>query len=293
MHILTKVLVVFAAVLSIFLTALTISYAANADRITQSIYGEIATRTAAQASLGAQSADFGTEKVRLAQQIQEQNNKWAQLDAESGTLRQENSRLLSEKAKAENDRDANTGKVAEHIELAKTQQALISSYRQEVTELRKNELDYRSQALALEARLSDLESQREVLEGSVRALQEQLTEAKLVQEGQGSIRTGATGRPNEPFTSTGPLIQARIESVSKDPTSNTMLAKINVGSNDQIRENMKMFIVRDGNFIANLVIVKTDLRWSVGRIDAFTTIKDKDGKAVQVRDGDVVWSKLQ
>lgn len=292
MHILTKVLVVFAAVLSIFLTALTISYSANADRITQSIAGEIATRTAAQASLAAQSADFGTEKVNRAQQIQELNNKWAQLNAETGTLRQENSRLLSEKAKAEGDRDSITGRISELGELAKTQQALISSYREEVTQLRKNELDYRSQALALEARLSDLESQREVLEGSVRALQEQLSEAKLAQEGP--IRTGGgTGRPDAPFVHLGALIQARVESVSKDPTSNTMLAKINVGSNDQIRENMKMFIVRDGNFVANLVVVKTDLRWAVGRIDAFSTIKDKDGRPVQVREGDVVWSKLQ
>jgi hypothetical protein len=289
-HILTKVLVVFAAVLSIFLTALTISYSANADRITQSISGEIANRTAAQASLAAQSADFGSEKVRLQQEKQELQNKIAQANATTSQLQSENSRLVSEKAKAENDRDANTGKVAEHIELARTQQALISSYREEVTQLRKNELDYRSQALALEARLSDLESQREVLEGSVRALQEQLTEAKLAIEG--GARPGSTGRAGEPFAFIGPLIQSKVESVSKDPSSNTLLAKINVGSNDQIRENMKMFIVRDGTFIGNLVIVKTDLRWSVGRIDTLN-IKDAAGKPVQVREGDVVWSKLQ
>lgn len=290
MHILTKVLVVFAAVLSIFLTALTVSYSVNADRITKSIYVEIDKRMASEASLAAQSADFGTEKVRLQQEKQELENQLAASKTMVAQLQSERSNLTTEKAKAEDERRGITGKISELGELAKTQAALIASYRQEVTELRKNELDYRSQALALEARLSDLESQREVLEGTVRALQEQLTEAKLAQEG--AVKGGTTGRAGEPFTYTGPLIQARVESVSQDPTSKAMLAKINVGTNDQIRENMKLVLVRDGNFIGNLVVVKADMRWSVGRIDT-VGVKDDKGKPIQVREGDVVFSKLQ
>lgn len=291
MHILTKVLVVFAAVLSIFLTALTVSYSVNADRITKSIYVEIDKRMASETSLAAQSADFGTEKVRLQQEKQELTNTLTATRTTVAQLQSENSRVTTEKAKAEDGRRAISGQISELGELAKTQAALIAVYQKEVTELRKNELDYRSQALALEARLSDLESQREVLEGTVRALQEQLTEAKLAQEG--AVKGGSTGRASEPFMFTGALIQARVESISQDPTSKAMLAKINVGTNDGIRENMKLFLVRDSTFIGNLVVVKTDMRWSVGRIDTFNTIKDKDGKPVQVREGDVVFSKLQ
>lgn len=287
MHILTKFLVVFAAVLSVFLAALTIAYSANAERITQSLSGEQSLRAQATAALAAQTAQSQSETTRLNSQIQQLARDMAERAKEVNQYQTENARLLADKNKAEASRMAIEGKIAELGELAKTQASLITSYREEVTGLRKNELDYRSQMLGLEQRMSDLESQREVLEGTVRALQEQLAEAKTAQEtalkGGG---TGKAGKASEPFMFTGPLIQARVESVSKDTASGAMLAKISVGSNDQIRENMKMLVIRNGQFIANLVIVQTDLKWSIGRVETL-------GREVEVKEGDLVWSRAQ
>jgi TolA-binding protein len=285
-HILTKFLMVFAAVLSIFLAALTIAYSANAERITQSLAGAQAGKIGADTALSAQSALHQSETARLNDQIQQLARDMADRAKEVNQYQTDNARLMADKNKAEASRLAIEGKIAELGELARTQAALITSYREEVTGLRQNELDYRTQMLGLEQRMSDLESQREVLEGTVRALQEQLAEAKTAQETALKGGTARSGRTGEPFTFTGPLIQARIETVSKDAASGATLAKISVGSNDQIRENMKMLVIRDGQFIANLVIVQTDLRWSVGRVETL-------GRTVEVKEGDLVWSRAQ
>jgi len=292
-HILTKVLVVFAAVLSIFLAALTIAYSANADRISQSLAGEQALREQARAALDTQVAQAKTQQVESKTQIDKLSGEIAQREAEKNQLQTENARLLSEKNKAETARQSIESKIAEISELAKTQATMISSYRTEVTTLRDNEIDYRKKSLDLEARLSDLESQREVLQSTVRALQEQLTEAKLAQDSSlksgGSLAKGAESAVFVPLTP----IQGKVERVMLDPTSQANLARINVGTNDQVRENMKLMIVRDNNFVANLVIVQTDLKWSVGRIETVNQKLSSDGKPVEVRGGDLVMSVIK
>lgn len=293
MHILTKIFVVFAAVLSIFLAALTIAYSANADRIAQSLAGEQALREQARAALDTQVAQAKTQAVAMQAEIDKKTSEIAQREAEKNQLQTENARLQSEKNKAETARQSIESKIAELGELAKTQAAMISSYRDEVTTLRNNEIDYRKKSLDLEARLSDLESQREVLQSTVRALQEQLTEAKLAADTTARGGTPGAARGGEaPFVYTGPRIQGKIEKLTRDPNSKSMLAKINVGSNDQIRDNMKLMVVRDNAFVANLIITQTDLKWAIGRVDTLNKL-GADGKPVEVREGDVVWSKAE
>jgi len=293
-HILTKVLVVFAAVLSIFLAALTIAYSANANSINQSLAAAQALQEEYRAALDTQVAQAKTQQVAAQAQIEKLNSEKAQLLAEQNQLQTETARLLSEKNKAETARQSIESKIAELGELAKTQAAMINSYRAEVTTLRDNEIDYRTKSLDLEARLSDLQSQREVLQSTVRTLQEQLTEAKLVAEGGAGRLPGASRGAEAPFVPAGLSLQGRVERVMADPTTKATLARINLGSNDQVRENMRLMIVRDNNFVANLVIVQTDLRWSVGRVENINQKLSNDAKQpVEVRSGDIVLSDVR
>lgn len=288
MHILTKVLVVFAAVLSIFLAALTIAYSTNTDRITADYNQESARRVAAEALANAQLAQGGEERVRLNAQIEQLNRDLANLRSELAQLQSDNTRLLTDKNKAELDRQSIQAKIAELGETVKTQASLISSYRDEVTTLRRNELAYRKRELELDERVSDLEGQREVLMANVRSLQEQLAEAKqAVDRAASGLASGAgAGGAGEPFVSSGELVTGRVDSVTKDTATGALIAKINLGTNDQIRKNQKLFIVRDGNFLANLIIIETDVRWSAGRIDTLS-------RPVEVREGDQIFSRLQ
>lgn len=291
MHILTKVLVISAAVLSVFLAALTIAYATNADRITSQFQAERNDKVAAMSALNATKSEAGEEQARLNAQIEQLSRDLAGRTADVNRLEAASTTLQSEKAKALADYQSLQAKISELGETAKTQASLITSYRDEVTGLRKNELTYRQQALEMDDRLSDLESQREVLEQTVRALQEQLAEARTQQE---SLVAGATpgssssptARTAEAFVSSGPLVSGRVEGVSKDAATGAMLARINLGSNDLLRENQKLFVGRGGEFVANVVVIKTDLKSSIARIDTL-------GRAVEVREGDQVLSRLQ
>ncbi len=283
MHILTKFLVVFAAVLSIFLAALTIAYSANADRITASLSGAQADRAAAQAAMQNQSTVFGNERGRFTDSIQQLARDIASRDAVTSELQAQNSSLLAQKNKAEAERQAISGKIAELGELAKTQASLITSYKEEVSNLRNGELKTRGEVLALEAKLSDLESLKEVQTSTIRALEEQLAELKLA---GGNGPTSPRGPDSLASSTRGPLIQARIEQITQDTASKKSLAKINVGSNDQVQKNMKFMIVRGNQFLGNLIIEQTDLKWSVGRIDTL-------GSNVVVREGDQIMNKPQ
>jgi len=282
-HILTKVLVFVAAILAVFLSALTISYASNAHKITQSLSDAQLEVLAARASL----AEWGTREARWNSEKEEAVSRFAKaaadLQVELSQLRSENANLKAGKAQAEAARESIAGKIAELSELAKSQQTLLSTFSGQLASARKSELDLRSQALGLESKLSDIQSQNEVLDSTVRALREQLAEAKRIQD-SGGAATASTGGAAEPFVYTGELIQGRVEQITADPSTGKTLAKINVGTNSNIRENMKLFVIRDGSFVANLIIEKTDLQWAIGRIDTL-------GRQVTVGQGDLVWSR--
>ncbi len=283
MHILTKVLVFVAAILAVFLSALTISYASNAHKITQSLSDAQLEVLAARASL----AEWGTREARWNSEKEEAVSRFAKaaadLQVELSQLRSENANLKAGKAQAEAARESIAGKIAELSELAKSQQTLLSTFSGQLASARKSELDLRSQALGLESKLSDIQSQNEVLDSTVRALREQLAEAKRIQD-SGGAATASTGGAAEPFVYTGELIPGRAEPITAPPSTGKTLAKINVGTNSNIRENMKLFVIRDGSFVANLIIEKTDLQWAIGRIDTL-------GRQVTVGQGDLVWSR--
>jgi hypothetical protein len=200
-----------------------------------------------------------------------------------------NADLTRGKAKAEQELQAITLKIAELGETVKTQATLLTGYRDEVSALRKNELRFREQAVQSDDRISDLESQNEVLTQSVRALREQLEEARLAREGgasMGVVSGASLSRSGDPFVDTGIPVTGSIETVSTDPSTGATLVKINLGSNDRIRENQKLFVSRGKDFIANLVVVKTDLRFAIAKVDALS-------RKVEVQSGDAVASRLQ
>lgn len=284
MHILTKVLVFVAAILAVFLSALTISYASNAHKITQSLSDAQLDAMAARASLNEQTARQATWASQKEEEVSRFAKAAADLQVELSQLRSENANLKAGKAQAEAARESIAGKIAELSELAKSQQTLLSTFSGQLASARKSELDLRSQALGLESKLSDIQSQNEVLDSTVRALREQLAEAKRVQDSGGAARTASAAGSSEPFVYTGELIQGRVEQITADPSTGKTLAKINVGTNSNIRENMKLFVIRDGSFVANLIIEKTDLQWAIGRIDTL-------GRPVTVGQGDLVWSR--
>jgi hypothetical protein len=281
-HTVTKVLVVFAAILCVLLAALTMAYSVNADRIVADHLKQVELRTATETTANNQLTQAAEEQARLNQDIQQANNEKTQLGTQISSLQQERQKLLQDVANAVNARDAIVNQTEQAITTSKTQALLIQQYRDEVTKLRESELNYRKREIELADRINDLESQREVLEQSTRALQEQLAEARRTIETGGTI--GAVGQSNmgAPIRPSF-AVSGRVVSVGRDGATNKPIATINVGTNNQVRDNMQLIIVRGDQFLANFLVKKADLQWAQGEIDTL-------GKNVTVQEGDTVRS---
>lgn len=264
MHGLTKVLIILAALLSVFLSALVIAYAANTNQIQADFVNERAQHQAAVAALGAQQAIWQTEKAALQGDLGKKDTEIATKTQSINTLQLERQGLLSEKTKAENARDTIQAKIAELSESVKTMQTLINSYREEVTGLRRNEIAYRTQRLELEERLADVESQRNVLQQSVRALQEELVGLRGGSANVGLVSGASPASSGVEYR--GPLITGVVDDVQRDPASGEPLVQISSGANNGVIENMFFFVVRNDRFVGKLQVIKVDLKHSIAMI---------------------------
>jgi hypothetical protein len=278
-HTVTKVLVVFAAILCVLLAALTMAYSVNAERITADYRAQVTAKQAAEQSTAADLIRAKAEQdaikeasAGLQNQLTEAKNR---IDALENDLTQK--RLEINQAKLAG--DASTAQINQLATTNNTQARLIDSYRGEVTKLRDNELNYRKREIELVDRLNDLESQREVQDGNIRALQEQLAELRR------TVDSGGVGGPAG-TTPAGPYkpsiaISGKVLQVGTNKATGQPIATINVGANNQVKENMELAISRNGQFLANFVVTKADLQWAVGEINTL-------GKKVDIREGDSV-----
>ncbi|MDX2131360.1 MAG: hypothetical protein SFY69_04840 [Planctomycetota bacterium] len=283
MHVLTKAFVVLAAVLSIALSALVIAYAVNTDQIATDyrqakLLADSAQARATDANTQAEAVRtrLSAENRTLSTALEEKDNTIRRMEAEIATLR-------TDKMRAEAARQATENQIKELGETTKTQAAIIDSYRGENSTLRTNELSYRQRALEMEARLADLESQREVLDQRYRAIMEQFTELKRTAEGGARVGAASAGSIDQPYSYSGPRISGRVEEVQNE--SGNQFARVNVGTNDRVAKNMKFAVIRGDAFLCNLVITQPDMRWSVGRVETL-------GKDVSVQPGDLIVSRV-
>jgi hypothetical protein len=280
-HTVTKVLVVFAALLCVLLAALTMAYAVNADRIVadrMNMLNEVVQNKAVTAATNAKATE---EQARLNDRIQQGEALAAQLNSTIASLQNERTSLISDKTAAVNQAQDILNKIDQLTATTKTQASLIEKYSVEVSKLRENELGYRRREIELTDRVNDLDSQLEVLQQSTRALQEQLVEAQrtIQQGGVGGARAAqADQQPYPPNFA----VSARVVNVGVDRPTGKPMATINVGTNNQIQPRMSLTISHDGAFVADLVITRVDLGWAQGEIKYYGNAK------AQVQAGDSV-----
>ncbi len=284
MHILTKVFVLFAAVLSIMMAALAISFSVNADRILADYDSALARAQSAedgyQTYKGIQSQAHATleeDKIRLQDEL-------ASRDSNTRRLEAANSELRIGMRQAESERVSITSKIAQLGVTTETQANIIADYKDELSRLRLAERNYLDEKIDLEKQLGDLESQVIVYEQVKRALQEQLEEVRRLVDNPGSSATFATS--NTATEISGPPISGRIDEVRTDPNTGDLLVKINLGTNDRIANNSRMYVHRSNStYLGELVVFRVDMNHAVARV-AYTAPGQK------IREGDQVLSKL-
>lgn len=274
MHIVTKILVVLAAALSILLAALSVAYTANADRI-RGEFLDLKAEAAVQSNLASTAtARFGQERDALQEQIAALQNENQRLQEQVSPLQRERAQLLAQVKQLEVSREGFESKIDQLASTADTQAALISSYRDEVQLLRENELRYAQREIELADRINDLSGQLEVAQETNRALQEQLVEVRD-QAGLSSPTVAGSASPGGP-------IQARILNVRRDAGGNTLVA-IDAGTNDRLRRGQELSIARGNEFLAKVILQEVNLNESIGRVDFL-------GRSADVRPGDLVFA---
>ena len=283
MHILTKVFVVLAAVLSLLLSALTVTYSVNAEQIRQSYVDLESEKDAAVTAQAAQAAMHNTQLDALRRELESGEQTIAGLRSDMSQLQFANDRLLKDLNDAQLEADQIRAQITQFGVATDTQSTLIAAYRDEVTRLRENELDFRDERLALEDRIADQSSQILVLEQQRRALEEQVAELRDVAQGRTTTGDDGQGRTTIVLDR---FVRGRVGEVSTDPASGDPLIQLNLGSSDGLRRNTELYVVRDGStFVANVVVNAVDLQTSTARVTLTA-----EGRSV--RPGDEVRSRL-
>lgn len=286
MHILTKVFVLFASILSVLMAALAISYTTNASRITQDYNNAVQAKIAADNSLKAQVTLHSQATTGLNATIDqlrtELSNLQSQLRENESTIA--NLTIAERQAKAS--RDSIEGKISQSITIVETLTSLNESYKEELGRLRAEQLRWREDKIDLESKLSDLTNQATVYEATQRLQREQLAEAQeMIQQ----LRSGspiAAGTRGTAVEITGPPIRGSVQTVQTEQATGELMVQVNLGSADRIRPNSRMYLNRDGRtYLGDLHIITVDLNHSIGRV-----VNLQPGQ--QVRQGDQVWSRL-
>ncbi len=279
MHILTKVFVLIAAVLSIMMASLAIAYSVNVDRVTADYRDMQAAKVTAEAELSAQRATHGQERAALEEDLTNLRDELASRNADTRRLEASNSELRIALRQAEAARESISAKIAQLGVTTETQARIIDEYKNENDRLRDGELAYRDEKIDLEKAISDLESQVIVYEQVKRALQEQIAE---IQRPTTTSSTNASSTVTEMTQ----LVRGSIDEVMSDPNTGSTRVRINLGSNDRVSKNTRLYIIRDNNmYLGDMIIESVDLNHAVGRI-AF--VKDNQS----IREGDQVLSRL-
>ncbi|MEM1185281.1 MAG: hypothetical protein AAGI53_09805 [Planctomycetota bacterium] len=279
MHILTKVFVVLAAVLSLLLSALTVTYSVNAEQVRTAYLDAKRERDTAHIALTARVEMTAREKEALRREIESSEQTISDLRSDLAAIESANDTLRRDLNDARLEAEQVRAQITQFGVATDTQSTLIANYRAEVTRLRENELDFRDERLALEDRIADQASQLLVLDAQRRDLLERLAERR--EEGDG------TGTEEDRVVTLGLDIRGRVQQVSSDPASGNAVVQINLGSSDGLRRNAEMYVVRNGNtFVANIIIDSVDLQASTGRV---TLTND----SLSVREGDAVFSRIR
>jgi uncharacterized phage infection (PIP) family protein YhgE len=286
-HFVTKVLVVFATILSVFLSALVISYAVNSDRVA-SDYTELQARLAAlQGGQQAMAIENASNLKKYQEDITREQNEATRAKNSMRELDNRVQLMLSTQRTVQDASDKSQALATQLATTNATQTTLIEGLRKDADDSRTKQVEIAKRNAELEKAIADLRRSYDAAENEKKLVREQLAEAKSQLDAlrAGGVTLGAA-KTNEPFVYSGPTISGKVEELTKDAATGELLAKISVGANDNVRENMKLAIRRDNEFVGNIVVLKTDLKFAICKIDLL-------GRAVEVQVGDVVQSNLQ
>jgi TolA-binding protein len=283
----TKIFVVLVCLFAFIFTPLAISFVARSHN-----WKALADQydTAARTALANERSALGTAASlesyyqRLRDQdslrVRDMEKQVADLEQKIEQLTREKEALEASRASWESSAQTLTAQIA-------VTNSVDKALREDNKRLGSSELDLRTRNESLQSRVQELSANAVTLAQQLRQKIEELTGIR--QENDQLRKKLHLGQPSEVFTSTPtptakgttPPPHAEIRGSVTQVKANEGLASIDVGSSAGVKEGMVMAVIRDSEYICDLVITgKVDPTQAVGKITA-------EG-ARQIRPGDTV-----
>lgn len=268
MHIVTKFLVIIAALLSVLLSGLTIAYSTNAQRLREAVDVEKQKAAAAEAARDESLAAQVRERESLEQERTALQAAMSQVRQTIAELQGDNAQLLTDKKTLELGQTRYNTQIDQFLALTDAMQKKDEARAAEADELRRKNLDLLQKEIVYLDRINDLTGQQEVASETIRSLQEQLAEIRQeldATRGGTAIVPGAIAQAGSKLAPRG--FRARVLSVQRDSTGSVMVG-IDAGSNAALEKDMKLNVVdlNGGRFLGVIVLERVDLNEAVGRI---------------------------
>ena len=285
MHVLTKVFIVLVALLAVLLVPLVVVYAYNENSYEAKYQQAEAQAVAARAELQSEkaSSDALLARLRLENEGLADDNRalMKQATEQASEIRA----LELELAEAQSNRAEIDAKLTTLASALDAGQRLTESLIEEVRNLRREALAAERERVQLDESLRDAQAKLDVAVEARKALQEQLQRLKdehanalnkLAQyaELHGEIDEGAlAGAQVVPVTAD---LDATIIAVRR--SSDQVLAEIDAGARDGVKEGWLMTVGHDGEFIARLRIISVDINRATGIVE----LEEKTNRRVEV-----------
>lgn len=271
MHVLTKIFVVFVSFLSVLLVALTVAYASNAGILVQQVQSLEDQVKSLSSTAAVRNAERNRDELRIERELNETKQLVMARDRDISELREREAQLAREKAMVGQEIDRLEAQLSQLISTNQTQTRLIEQLSTEVNQRRETELALQSQNIELQDSINDLMSQAEVKEAQIRALQERIAQAER------EVEDGGDGLRPVPAVF-GSVLAVR----TPDAEAGDTYVEIDLGSSDQLVAGHELLVVRGGQYVGAIRIIRTDVNRSVGKVERLA--RDASG----VREGDQV-----
>lgn len=275
MHILTKFLVVAAAILSVLLSGMSITYAANASKIKQELANEKARIAQAQIAREESAASLEREKQGLISSMATLQQERNDLATSRDTLRGEVARLQAEVNKMQLLTVTHEARIDEFRAVIETNTEIMKAQSDELVSIREQLLRKTQGEIQLTDRINELTARNDALAETNRVLTERIAEMR---DGRG----GGTSTADRPAGPAPANFKARVTSVTSAGGGD--LVQIDAGTSDGLRNGMKLDVVRNGSWVATIQLSRVDLNEAIARIDIV-------GAGNSVQSGDTVQSQ--
>ncbi|MDY7108994.1 MAG: hypothetical protein SYC29_10205 [Planctomycetota bacterium] len=285
MHVLTKIFIVLVALLAVLLVPLVVVYAYNENSYEAKYQQAEAQAVAARTELQAEKAGADATRARLDLEIQRLADENRALKAQATEQSSEIRALELELAEAQGNRAEIDAKLTTLASALDAGQRLTESLIDEVRSLRREALAAERERVQLDESLRDAQAKLDVAVEARKALQEQLQRLKdehanalnrlaIYYERHGEIDEEAlAGAPAVPITED---LDATIIAVRRN--SDQVLAEIDAGARDGVKEGWVMTVGHGGDFIARLRIISVDINRATGIVE----LEDRTSRRVEV-----------